>query len=177
MNDIVEQRLQNTIVDLEADLAQHQRQLDETQGAISDIQEAIAELKRLMSDRGSVERRSLVTAASRPTAYGDSPTSPKESTPTAKGSLEGLNRRQLVRRMVPEFHGKTFTASDVREMFLEQYLEVEPPNFRQALNNLLQKMAEGGDAIEKAGRKGTGRRDPWLYREKENQEESLSLGP
>lgn len=175
MNDIVEKRLQNTIADLEADLAQHQQKLDETQKVIGEIQEAIVELRELLPDGGDNSHPPPVVAP-RPKEYGNGLAPSEESTTMPNGSSESLTRRQLVRLMVPEFHGETFEASDIREKFLEQHLEVEPPNFPQAINNLLQKMAEKGDTIETAGRRSDKPRRPWLYREKKHQEENL-LGP
>lgn len=175
MSDIVEQRLQNTIAELEADLAQHQQQLDETQRAMGEIQEAIAELQAMLSGRDG-DRRSLPVAVAPQPTETDS-TSSQESSPAPNGSPEVPTRRQLVKQIVPQFHGEVFEARDVREKLLKQYMEAEPPNFPAALNNLLQKMAEVGDTIERVGKKGDKPRDPWLYREKPNQEESLSLEP
>ncbi len=81
----------------------------------------------------------------------------------------------MARRIIPEFSGATFTASDVREKFVERYLEAEPPNFPQAVNNLLKRMVDSGE-IEEAGRDGEGTTAPWLYRKKDRGE-TLNLGP
>ena len=97
------------------------------------------------------------------------------SASASNGSYESLSRRELVRRIIPEFGGDTFTASDVRAKFLEKFLEVEPANFPQTINSLLQRMADKGE-VKQVGRKGEGPTDPWLYRDNRSQEE-MTLGP
>lgn len=93
---------------------------------------------------------------------------------SASRTVGNLSRRDLTRQIIPEFDGETFTAAEVREKFLDKYLETEPPNFPQAINNVLKRMVENGE-IEQAGRQGEGYTAPWLYREKRNQEGSLDL--
>lgn len=107
---------------------------------------------------------------------GSSSESSQSDALAANESPKNHSRRQLVLRIIPEFNGETFTASDVREKFVERYLGgVEPPNFPQAINNLLKRMVDN-DEIEQVGRKGHGLTDPWLYRAK-NREETFNLGP
>jgi hypothetical protein len=99
------------------------------------------------------------------------PTTNGESISTSNGLPEGLTRRQIVWRIIPDFHGETFKVADVRERYLDKYLETEPPHFTQALSNLLRRMADKGEIGRK--REGDGRKSPWVYFVKESDEETL----
>jgi hypothetical protein len=102
-------------------------------------------------------------------------TAPQESAPKPNGLYGDLTRRQIVQKIISEFHGEAFKVSDVREKYLENYLETEPPNFTQALSNLLRRMADKDEIGRR--REGGSRKSPWIYFVKESDEESLNLEP
>lgn len=83
-----------------------------------------------------------------------------------------LTRRQVILEIIPGFHGEPFTARDIRRGFVRDYIEEEPPNFPQAINNLLQRMAEKGE-IKSLGKQGDKISDPYIYKENENREDTL----
>lgn len=93
------------------------------------------------------------------------------STATSNGLPKGLTRRQIVRQIIPEFREETFKVADVREKYLEKYVETEPPNLTQALSNLLKRMADKGEIGRK--REDNGLKSPWIYFVKESDEETL----
>jgi hypothetical protein len=140
------------------------------------LQRLIEGLDQLIASEGDGSKYHESAVSVPPKArYGAAPASSQESVTTTNGLSEKPSRRELILRMLPEFRGETFTAREVREKYVEQYLEAEPPNFPQAINGLLQRMADRGE-IEQVGRKGPRTTDPWLYREK-SQGEALNLGP
>jgi hypothetical protein len=109
-------------------------------------------------------------------SYGTDPTSSQESIPPTNGLPANPTRRQVVMQIIPGFHGNRFKSGDVRQSFVQDYLGgVEPPNFPQAINNLLKRMAEKGEILD-LGRDNSERGSPRYYKEIRDQEEKL-LGP
>jgi hypothetical protein len=97
----------------------------------------------------------------------------RESAPKPNGVYGDLTRRQIVWKIIPEFHGEPFKVSDVREKYLEKYLQTEPPNFTQALSNLLKRMADKDEIGRR--REGDSRKSPWIYFVKEGDEDEATL--
>ena len=171
-----EHRVKEFKASLEADLASKESDLTKLERERDELRRLIEEADRLLSSIGSDNRQPRPTAVVPEKAdYGADPVPSQNDTPATNGSSKDLTRRQIVSQIVPEFHGETFTAGDIRHRFVQDYLEEEPPNFPQAINNLLQRMADKGE-IKSLGRKGDKPGDPYIYQENENQEENL-LGP
>lgn len=179
-----EARVQEFKANLEADLASVESDFSDTKSEFTALESKLDRLARerdklrrlveeadglLSSIRGDNKLSHAVSVPSGAT-YGSGSVPSQENSPTTNGSL---TRRQMVLQILPGFHGETFTAGDVREQLVKQYLGGdEPPNFPQAINNLLKRMAEKGEI------KSLGRIDgKYLYQENGTREESLNLEP
>jgi hypothetical protein len=141
------------------------------------LQRLIEGLDQLIASEGDSSRyhRSAVRVPPR-AGYGTDHTSSQESIPATNGLPENPSRRQVVMQIIPGFHGNRFKSGDVRHRFVQDYLDgVEPPNFPQAINNLLKRMAEKGEILD-LGRDKSEAGGPRYYREIRDQEENL-LGP
>lgn len=160
--------------DVEADLAQLEQKRDRLERTCQELRQLIEGIDGVLSRFGDGNKLPQAAAVAPLRAeYENGSTPSRESSPSTNGSSKGLSRRQIVLQIVPRFHGGTFSTSDIREKFVEHYLGgVEPPNFPQAVNNLLKRMADKGEI------KSLGQVDgKYLYQENMNREESLNLGP
>lgn len=150
-----------------ADLAQLEQTRDELERKRDRLQELIEGVDKLLARYrdGYTQPKSTIqdTVSKEPDS-----TLSKNETPPTNGLPENPTRRQVILRIIPSFHGKPFTAGDIRQKFVQGYLKEEPPNFPQAINNLLKRMVESGE-VEEAGRDGEGTTAPWLYREKKRE--------
>jgi hypothetical protein len=163
--------------EIEANLVQLEQQRDDLEHRRDDLRRLIEGLDGVLSSVSATNRHPQSAGVVPSQAeYGNGATPTQESRPTTNGLPEQPSRRQLILQMLPEFRGRTFTARDIREKFVEEHLENVPEkNFPQAIHGLLQRMVNRGE-IEQVGREGPGPTDPWLYRET-GQEEAFDLGP
>lgn len=166
--------LEADLSSVESEFARVQSDLDRLEQERDKLLRLIKEVNMWLSSSKDDGGHSHIVETTPPNVEDEeSPTSLQgESPPATNGLPENATRRQIVLRIVPDFHGETFTAGDIRHRFVQDYLEEEPPNFPQAINNLLQRMADKGE-ITSLGRKGDKPGDPHIYREIKNQEESL----
>jgi len=132
-------KLKKLKAEYEADLASVESDHDALKANLRKLEQKQNELRRLIEGVDGVLSGVSATnrhpqsrrVVPRPTAYGDGTTSSQESITTTNELSEKLSRRELILRMLPEFHGETFTAREVREKFVEKYLEAEPPTSRK----------------------------------------------
>jgi hypothetical protein len=155
---------------IEAELDQLRQKWDELQQKRDELRELIEGLNVVLSGSGANSHRVAEVV-------GNGSASSQESTPTTNGLPENPTRREVVLKILPSFHGERFKSGDVRHRFVQDYLGgVEPPNFPQAINNLLKRMAKKGE-ITDLGRDEDEPGAPRYYRENKSQEETLNLGP
>ncbi len=136
-----ERREKREIADIEAEVCEKLEGLERTK------EELIARRLNLKEELEDVER--LLKKMN------------EASLVSARGTK--MSRREILLQIIPTFYGEPFTTGDVRKKFLEEYLEHEPPNFEQAVSNLLKRMANRGE-VERMGRRGEAATSPWLYR-------------
>jgi hypothetical protein len=138
------------------------------------FQRLIEGLDRLIASEGNSSRHHGSAVRVPPRAgYGTDHTSSQESIPATNGLPENPTRRQVVMQIIPSFHGNRFKSGDVRHSFVQDYLGgVEPPNFPQAINNLLKRMAEKGEILD-LGRDNSERGSPRYYQETRDHEGNL----
>jgi hypothetical protein len=77
-----------------------------------------------------------------------------------------LSRRQMIVKVVPDFHGRAFSQSDVRGKILERWPHAAARSLASGIANLLREMADNGYLERLEG-------DPVKYREKQNREDDL----
>lgn len=166
--------LESDLSSVEAEIASHKSELDRLEHERDGLRQLIEEANRFLSNvRGNNGHSGTVVRV--PPRGGDAtpPESSQESVPDTNGLSKKLTRRQIVLRIVPGFHGRRFKSGDVRHRFVQDHLGgVEPPNFPQAINNLLKRMAEKGEILD-LGRDESEPGAPRYYHEIENHEEKL----
>jgi hypothetical protein len=170
--------LESDLSSVESEIASHKSELDRLGQERDALQQLIGEANRFLSNIRGDNGRSGTVVRVPPRAGQVTNSAPsRESTPTTNGLPKDLTRRQVVVEIIPNFHGRRFNSGDVRRRFVQDYLGgVEPPNFPQAINNLLKRMADKGE-IQDLGRDESEFGAPRYYREIEDQEEALNLGP
>lgn len=169
--------LESDLANVESEIASHESEIarlgQERDGLRQLIEEANRFLSSIRSDNGHPQPKVRVAPKAE---YGTDSAPSQESTPAVNGLPKNPSRRQVVMQIIPSFHGNRFKSSDIRHRFVQDYLEgVEPPNFPQAINNLLKRMADRGE-IQDLGRDESESGGPRYYREIKYQEENL-LGP
>ncbi len=166
--------LESDLSSVEADISSHKSALARLEQERDGLQQLIAEANKFLSnirrDNGHLE--SGIDLFPQTESEADLASS-GESIRQTNGVPKNLNRRQVIMQIIPAFQGSRFNSGDVRQRFVEDYLDgIEPPNFPQAINNLLKRMADKGE-IEDLGRDESESRAPRYYREIKNQEVNL----
>lgn len=172
MDSTLQDKLQELMTHLTAEETRLQQELEVVRKIREPIQQSLQEVKELSLSTSNNGR--LAEATKIASRLSDQDTAP--APPQDRGASElpkGVTRRQVIHRIIPGFHGKRFKSGDVRHRFVEDYLGgVEPPNFAQAINNLLKRMSEKGE-IQDLGRDESEPGAPRYYLEIESQEENL----
>lgn len=171
--------LESDLATLEAEIATRESELGKLIQERDGLRQLIEGTNKYLSGlRDNGHSETVGTAVCVPPRAGDvtDHESSQESGPAVNGVPGNLTRRQIIMRMVPAFGGNRFSSGDIRERFVQDHLDgVEPPNFPQAINNLLKRMADKGE-IQDLGRYESEPGAPRYYREIKSQEENL-LGP
>jgi hypothetical protein len=170
--------LQSDLASVESEFASHKAELDRLGQERDALRQLIGEASRFLSSiRGDNGHPQTAVNVAPKAGYRAGPAPSQESTPTTNGLPENPTRRQVVMQIIPGFHGNRFKSGDIRHRLVQDYLEgVEPPNFPQAINNLLKRMADKGE-IQDLGRDENEFGAPRYYREIEGQDGTLNLGP
>lgn len=171
--------LESDLASVESDIASRKSELDRLERERDELQRLNEEADRLLSTirKGNRLPQAVVRVPQKSEHRAADSAPSHESTSTTNGLPENPTRRQLVLKIVPSFHGKRFTAGDIRHRIVQDYMDgEEPPNFPQAINNLLKRMAAKGE-IKGLGRSSDLPGEPYVYEENESHEGTLNLGP
>ena len=160
----LQRTLEESLDKILAHRAELQRNLDQ-------VDETANGLRKLLTNiTDGSGGRPATTAAPRVQWQAASP--PSNGSVSVGGLHGGLSRRQVIlRQIIPEFGGEAFSPRDVRVKYLEMYPEQNSKSLSPTVSSLLREMAEK-DEIERVGR-GNKSTDPWMYRAKEDDEETL----
>jgi hypothetical protein len=173
--------LESDLASVESEIASHKSEIASHESEVArlgqqrdGIRQLIEELNRFLSGvKGEYGHSGTAVREALKAGHEAEAELPREIGSTASGSSKNLSRRQIVLRIIPGFEGRRFKSGDVRHTFVQDYLDgVEPPNFPQAINNLLKLMAKKGE-IQDLGRDKSEHGGPRYYREIDNREDKL----